>query len=352
MGNLRRVLVVGVGSIGERHVRCFQSTGRVEVSICEINKSLREEVGRRYGIDRCYSRLEAALADPHDAAVIAVPAHHHIPLAQQAAEAGLHLLIEKPLSIDLEGIEELWRLINRHELTAAVAYVHRAHPALAAMKESIDAGRFGRPLELVVVQGQHFPTYRPGYRETYYRDRATGGGAIQDAMTHILNAGEWLLSPIDRLVADAAQLKLDRVDVEDTVHIVARHGDVLASYALNQHQSPNENTMTVVCERGTVRFERHRLRWSWKVDPEQPWQHESFDDVQLDTLFIVQAEAFLSAIAGKADPLCTFREGLQTLQVNLAALKSVEHQAWQEVLPFAGLSLKSQDIICGEREVG
>ena len=48
------------------------------------------------------------------------------------------------------------------------------------------------------------------------------------------------------------------MDVEDTVHVLARHGDVLASYSLNQHQAPNEVTLTVVCERGTVRWEARR----------------------------------------------------------------------------------------------
>ena len=70
----------------------------------------------------------------------------------------------------------------------------------AAMKAALDSGRFGRPVQLVAVCGQHFPTYRPAYREIYYRDRATGGGAIQDAITHVLNLGEWLIGPVDRLL--------------------------------------------------------------------------------------------------------------------------------------------------------
>lgn len=190
-----RVLIVGVGSIGQRHVRCFQNTGRAEVSICELNASLREEVGRRYGIERSYSDLSAALAEPHDAALVAAPAHLHIPLSQQIADAGVHLLIEKPLAITLDGIELLQQTIAQRELVAAVAYVHRAHPVLAEMKQAIESGRFGRPLELVAVAGQHFPAYRPAYRDIYYKDHATGGGAIQDAMTHILNAGEWIAGP-------------------------------------------------------------------------------------------------------------------------------------------------------------
>src|SRR5690606_32808909 len=130
------------------------------------------------------------------------------------------------------------------DVVAGVAYVYRAHPALEEMRQAIASGRFGRPVELVAVLGQHFPFYRPAYRTIYYRDRATGGGAIQDALTHVLNAGEWLVGPITRLACDAEHLVLDGVDVEDTVHLLARHGRVMASYSLNQHQAPNESTIT------------------------------------------------------------------------------------------------------------
>ncbi len=195
MASQQRVLVVGVGSIGERHVRCFQATGRADVSICEVNAELCRLVAERYGVARSYQQLDDALADPHDAVVIATPAHLHIAMAQQAAEAGCGLLIEKPLSVRLDDAAAFCAAAKSHGVVAAVAYVNRAHPALAAMKRAIDAGRFGRPLQLVAVCGQNFPTYRPAYREIYYRDHATGGGAIQDALTHVVNAGQWLSGP-------------------------------------------------------------------------------------------------------------------------------------------------------------
>src|SRR5262249_62426220 len=164
-------------------------------------------------------------------------------------------LIEKPLSTNLEGVDRLRHVVRERGVTAAVGYVYRCHPSLAALREAVIGEQFGRAVELVAVCGQHFPTYRPAYRDIHYRDRVTGGGAIQDALTHIVNAGEWLLCPVDRLVAAAAHLVLDHVAVEDTVHLLARHGSALASYSLNQHQAPNEMTLTVIGEQGTARCE-------------------------------------------------------------------------------------------------
>ncbi len=320
------VLIVGVGSIGERHLRCFAATGRARLALCEVNPTLRTAVAERYGVES-FAKLDDALAAGPSAVVICTPAHLHLSMALAAARAGAHLLIEKPLSTSLEGLEDLRQACTQR--TAAVAYVYRAHPALVPMREAIRSGRFGEPVEIVVKCGQHFPLYRPAYREIYYRDRATGGGAVQDAITHMMNAGEWLVGPVDRLVADLDHKVLEGVTVEDTVHVLTRHGEVMGCFSLNQHQAPNETAITVVCRNGTVRFEAHVSRWRWMTEPGGVWHDEPCAPVERDTPFIRQAEAFLDAVEGKHPPLCSLDEGAQTLRVNLAILASAEAGAWQ-----------------------
>jgi predicted dehydrogenase len=325
------VLIVGAGSIGERHLRCFQATGRADLSLVEIDATKRRTMTERYAIANVFEELGPALQEHPDLAVIATPAPSHIPLVLRLVEAGVHVLIEKPLSTSLDGIDRLQAAIRARRLTVGVAYVYRVHPLLAALREAIRADRFGRPVQLVSVSGQHFPTYRPAYRNIYYTDRATGGGAIQDALTHVVNAGEWLLGPVDRLVVDAAHQALEGVTVEDTVHLLARHGSVLASYSLNQYQAPNEFTLTVVCERGTVCCEFHEHRWRWMTEPGGAWHDEPIAPLERDTLFIAQANAFLDAVESKTALPCTLEDGLQTLRVNLAALASVERGTWQTI---------------------
>ena len=326
------LLVIGLGSIGERHLRCFQATGRVTASVCEIDPELRGRIAQQYGVDRAYADLETALGDgDFDAAVIAIPAHLHVPTATRLAERGINLLIEKPLSTSLDGVEQLQKLISRRGLVVGVGYVLRCHPSLVAMRSALQSGRFGRPVQLIVQSGQHFPTYRPAYRDIYYTDRATGGGAIQDALTHLINAAQWIIGPADRVVVDAAHKVLQGVEVEDTVGMLSRHGEVFGSFAMNQHQAPNELTVTVVCTQGTVRWQLHRHRWCWMDKPEEPWREEPAGDLQRDTMFIAQASGFLDAVDGKSPPLCTLGEGIDTLRVTCAALASVESGAWETV---------------------
>ena len=98
MPAVSNVLVIGTGSIGERHVRCFGRTGRATLGICEVNPTLRRQVADRYGIERAYANVDTALQDAWDAAVICTPANLHVPMARQLADSGISMLIEKPLS--------------------------------------------------------------------------------------------------------------------------------------------------------------------------------------------------------------------------------------------------------------
>jgi predicted dehydrogenase len=331
-----RVLIIGVGSIGERHLRCFQATDRADVSFVEVSPDLRRTIAERYGVERPFADLEAAIGDrePPEVAVVATPAPTHVPIATTLAEAGIHVLIEKPLSTRLSGLDRLEAAVERAGVVAGVAYVYRAHPVLQGLRRVIAGGKIGRPVELVAVAGQNFPTYRPAYRSTYYTDHATGGGAIQDALTHVINAGEWLVGPVARVVADADHCVLDGVTVEDTAHVLARHGDemgVLASYSLNQHQAANEVTLTVVGDRGIARAELHENRWRWMTTPGDAWHDETIDVIERDTVFLAQAHGFLDAVERRGDPACTLAEGVQTLRVNLAALASVAARGWRTI---------------------
>lgn len=331
MAGKHRVLVVGVGSIGERHLRCFQKTDRADVALCEPNAALREKIADTYRPLAAHDKFDCDIAGAYDAVVICTPAHLHVGMAMDVVKSGRHLLLEKPVSISLEGVDHLLKAIDASNRAAGVAYVYRVNPVLQAMKKAINEGKVGRPTHMVVVAGQHFPTYRPAYREIYYTKHATGGGAIQDALTHLVNAGEYLLGPISRVCCDAQHQVLEGVTVEDTVNVLARHGDVMGSYAMNQFQAPNEVSFTVHGDEGSVRFDVHRNTLGIARERGGAWQEQAFGPTERDDIFVAQANAFLDAMEGKAPPLCTMAEGVQTLRVNLALLFSAAEQRWVSI---------------------
>jgi predicted dehydrogenase len=254
-------------------------------------------------------------------------------MARQAISAGVkNVLIEKPLAVTSEGVKELHREASEKQAKVGVAYVYRAHPAVAAMRKAIASGRFGKPVQLSVVSGQHFPFYRPAYASTYYTRHETGGGAIQDGLTHLFNLGQWLVGPVTRIAALAHHRVLAHVDVEDTVNVLAEHGDVMASYSTNQHQAVNESTVLVACTQGVCRFQVHRHAWSWATEPDSPWNDHPENFATRDDWFIRQCENWLDVVAGKRQPDCTLDEGAATLKVNQAALHSAQNRGqWMEI---------------------
>ncbi len=326
-----RILILGVGSIGERHLRCFQTTGRCEVAFCEPNEDRRNEIAAKYGVTRYDSWESAFEEETFSAAVIASPAPYHIPTAQALAERGIDLLIEKPLSLNTDGISQLVETIEKNKTRVTVGYVYRALPALQNMRAAVLSGRFGRIVQVQVQAGQNFPFYRPAYKDIYYAVPEQGGGLIQDMLPHSLNAVEWIAGPATRVVVDAEHKVLDGVTVEDTLNLIARHGEVMSNFTANQHQPVNEFVMTVLCENGAARWELSGQRWFSATENGGDWTEEEAFVHERDDYYILQANAFLDLLEDKADPLCPLEDGIDTLNSILAILESRNTGTWIDV---------------------
>lgn len=319
---MKDILIVGCGSIGERHLRCFQKTGRARVAACDADPALLSAMGERYQAD-LQPDFAAALADPGlDAVVVATPAHLHVPMAAAALRAGKHVLIEKPLAVGLEGTEQLTDLRDQSGLSCRVAYTYRSIATVLALKAFLQDSPFGQPLAMHVQSGQHFPHFRPAYRDIYFKSHETGGGAIQDGLTHLVHAAEWLIGPIEWVYCDASHQALEGVTVEDCVHLSARAGRAMLQFSYTLFQAPNEGLLTIHCAKGSMRIEFHRQRWGTMPLGEDVWTWRDAPDGERDDVFIAQAAAFLDAIEGKPCHLASVEEARQTLRVNIAALQS------------------------------
>jgi predicted dehydrogenase len=273
-----------------------------------------------YGVPVADDATSAITGGAFDAVVICTPAPLHLPMALQAFASGRHVLIEKPLSHSLTGLDDLFMARQRSDRQIAVAYVYHMFPVLVAAREFVARGEFGPVLHATATSGQPFHLLRPAYAQIYYRDRALGGGGIQDALTHIANWIENVVGPTDSLLCDCAHLSLAGVEVEDTVHVSARHGGILVNYTLNQFQHPNETTIQFNSEGGSVKIELHRQRWGTFATGSSDWTWHEAPVPERDTHFINQAHAFLDQIEGKPARLCSLEAAAQTLRFNLAAL--------------------------------
>lgn len=118
---MNNIIIIGAGGIGERHIRCFQRLVNGRVGLVESNAERREPIASRYGCLAFPTWDAANEAADWDLEVVAVPAQIHVPIALDLLAAGVDVLIEKPLAVTLEGLEELKRYDTTR--TIRVAYV-------------------------------------------------------------------------------------------------------------------------------------------------------------------------------------------------------------------------------------
>jgi len=320
----KRILIVGTGSIGERHVRCFSSLPGVKVSICELDSQLLAEVAAKYGVEHAFGDWNAVPLDGFYAVVLCTPAHLHVAMIRRALEHSCHVLCEKPLAVDLEGIPELIEFAEQSDRVTAVAYVWRANSAIQAIKQIVDSGILGEIRQVTAFWGQEFSRYRPAYHKVYYKDHKTGGGALQDAVTHNINFIEWFMGPCKAVFCAADHLVLPNVKVEDTVSLTFtfKNSPAIGTLALNQFQKPDQGSLELIGTKTNARFDY--VKWSVEVfDPKtRTWGGKCYPVIDRDEMFITQANMFLEgAEAGIPQP-CQLSDAFATLKTIKSAFRS------------------------------
>ncbi len=326
---MTNLLIVGAGGIGERHLRCFQKIVE-RIAIVESHPERRALIAARYQCPSYGSWSEAQADCPWTAAVIATPAQTHIPIAIDLLRSGLDVLIEKPLAVAPDRLDELKSFDATR--TIRIAYVYRHMPPVAELKRLLVTGNLGLPLSAQVVCGEDFSKARPDYASLYYARHESGGGAIQDVLTHFVNAMDWLVGPAQAIHCLAANRKLKDVSVEDTVSCSIRHaGGCIATYYLSQGQAPKETSLTIHCENGSLRADLCNARINTFHADDSEWMSTQFGAFERDDFYIRQAHAFLAAIKGESDPSCTLAEAIHSLQSNIAALASAQNGQLMEI---------------------
>src|SRR5262249_42575806 len=134
----REILIVGLGSVGRRHLNNLRTLGWNRIRIFRTGRSTLPDVDQNaYPVEH---DLTAALERRPLAVIVANPSALHLPVALAAARAGAHLLIEKPLSHDLSGIDELEHIVETQGLAALVGFQFRFNPGLKQLRTWIESG--------------------------------------------------------------------------------------------------------------------------------------------------------------------------------------------------------------------
>lgn len=212
-------LIVGSGSIARRHLanlRMLRPKSRIIVLRRQQSSS-----GDLPEADQVVDTLEDAIREHPETAIVANPAPFHVPVAQALAEAGCHLLVEKPLSDRMVGADALIDTCASRGVILMVGYNLRFCPSLQAMARMVAEGAVGRILHVSAEIGQYLPDWRPAtdYRAGVTAQARLGGGALLE-LSHEIDIALWLAGPVASLTASLGRVGDLEIDTEDCADLL------------------------------------------------------------------------------------------------------------------------------------
>lgn len=318
---LDKVLIVGYGSIGQRHLRIARSfLPNANIQI------LRHQISNETPPDQANGvlyKITDALAFGPQIAVISSPAAFHLTSAQALIDAGVHLLIEKPLSSNLDNVDKLlesWRRVN---VVLMIGYNLRFLPSLQYFRKAIIEKKFiGKVLSVRCEAGQYLPSWRPNidYRESVSANLDLGGGAMLE-LSHELDYLRWIFGDVAWVKSTLSQQSNLVLNVEDSVSLIMgfapKGGDrqLICSVNLDFIRQDSTRICTAIGEEGTIKWNGLTGEVSLFRRGAKDWIVLFSFQHQRDDSYFAEWEHFLSCVNSNSMPLVSGYDGYKVLQI-------------------------------------
>jgi len=315
-----RILLVGLGSIGQRHLRNLQTRGTFEyVALRSRRQPLPDEFSALPL--RVVTALDEAVAAQPDVAFLCAPAPvHPVVLGRLVRETGCHVFIEKPMAPSLDGLVDCAQLLEERGRKSLVGYNLRSHPVWTVVQETLRQGVLGHVTSARASVGQYLPDWHPheNYRHGYSASRRLGGGVIFDLIHEIDLLYSWFGKP-DLVKAIAGKTSALDIDTEDTAEILCRFpGGVIGSTHMDYVQRVPMRTGTIVGDEATLTYDL--LKPECQVHrPGVPPVVHTFSAFVRNDMYVAELDRLFGAIRDAAPCSPSLREGIDVLEIALRA---------------------------------
>ncbi len=250
-----KFVIAGLGSIGRRHLRNLVSLGEKDVLLYRTHLSTMPDEDLN-GFNTV-NDFQKALDTKPDAVIVSNPTAMHLDIAIPAAKAGVHLLLEKPISHSMERVDELAALEKLRNLQILVGFQFKFHPTLIKMKELLSAGVIGTPVSCRAHWGEYLPNWHPweDFRNSYAAKPELGGGVVL-TLSHPFDYLRWIMGEVDSLWAFTSESKDLSIGSESTAEIGLQFsGGATGSVHLDYIQQPGSHTLDIIGSRGSLRWD-------------------------------------------------------------------------------------------------
>ena len=323
---INRVLIVGLGSIGKRHLRLAREL--LPAADIRVLRHQRSNEIPEYA-NGCFFAIEDALAFLPHIAVIASPAPFHLATAQALAAAGGHLLIEKPLSTSVDGVTQLLKTCKEQGNVLLTGYNLRFLPSLQRYRELIGEGVIGKVLSVRCEIGQYLPSWRPesDYRQGVTANKALGGGALLE-LSHEIDYLRWIFGEVEWVTSSLSRQSSLEIDVEDSAHLIlgfvpqAEEAQLIGTLNLDLIRHDTTRTCVAIGEKGS-------LRWDGLTGQVMIWRAGKNVWCELfryqhhrDDSYKAEWQHLLACVSKSTAPLISGEDGLRVIEIIEAARRS------------------------------
>jgi predicted dehydrogenase len=318
------ILIAGLGSIGRRHLANLRALRWHRIRLYRTGRSTQPNADLA-GLPVDYD-LSEALARRPVAVVVSNPPALHIPLALAAARTGAHLLIEKPLSSDLEGVAELESLVADRRLTALLGFQFRFNPGLRQIRAWLRTGAIGTVVSAHVHWGEYLPDMHPweDYRLGHAARPELGGGVLL-TLCHPFDYLRWLIDEIEDVSAIESRRDILGLSVDTSVDVAARFACGASAHVhLDFVQRPPHHQLTVIGTGGTITWNQSdsAARRYCAVSRRRETVLAP-DGFERNWMFRDEMRHFLACLREEEQPFCTIEDGRAALEVSLAARQAL-----------------------------
>lgn len=336
---VKKVLFVGLGSAGQRHLRNLRKICGTDLEVMAYRVRKRQTVyndkmqiqeGKKLDTEyqiKLFDCYEKALQERPDIAFITNQNSKHMEYALKAAKAGCHLFIEKPISDVLDGIEELSDIMKEKKRLAYVGYQNRLHPCIKKAKEILTSGRLGNIFMVYCEQGEYLPGMHPweDYRGMNESNKCFGGGVVI-CQLHELDYLYYLFGMPEEVYSIGGKRSSLEIDVEDSCTALCRYVDREKEFAVNIHmdflQMPPTRHCKIAGEFG--RLEMDLLSNEYKLYlTDGSVERKKYEAFERNDMFLEELEIFLNAVNNNGASPLNLSEGKKSIEFALKLKESM-----------------------------
>lgn len=317
-----KILVIGYGSIGKRHVQNLLDIPNIEIIICTKQK-IKNPSTKKVKI---INSIPNCLKENPNVGIIANESSFHMKTATKLAKSGIDLFIEKPLSNSIYGIRELLSIIKKKKLITQMGCQFRFHDSIKEIKQMISINKLGKIISVQSECGSFLPDWHPyeDYSKSYAAQRKLGGGVVLTNI-HEIDYLYWFFGDVSNVFSVTGKYSELKISTDDlSVGILKFKNNVIAELHLDYFQKPDFRSCKIIGTKGMVIWESDTNNVMLYDNNKKKWiKILKLTKYDRNLMFKKEIKHFLDCVKKRKTTINPIeKDGIETLKIALAVIKS------------------------------